>query len=286
VARGQAGVAVFLGELAGGEVAYPLELEAEEQDEGPGSADANGDGGVGEAALDELPPLFFVEEVRWPLAREDGDVQGAAEAAGGGPVQEVPGAVAPLGLFLCEPAVDVVLPEAGKDGPLPVDPGQELQGDQDPDAQLAAYRGGERPPRGPAASPAQQGPVQERTDEERVLGRLAGQMVSRSETRSRVVSWGFAADFIAWLAPSRNAAVARLPLGGTSPWWRRWHRRGRRAWPRPAGPAARRGRRSKSGARPACASRFGSSNTALVRAAACNNRTYEVSSPAGPVGAW
>ncbi len=56
-------------------------------------------------------------------------------------------------------------------------PGQELQGDQDPDAQLAACRGGKRPPCGPVASAAQQGPVQERADEERVLGRLAGQVV-------------------------------------------------------------------------------------------------------------
>src|SRR5690349_4722513 len=37
--------------------------------------------------------------------------------------------------------------------------------------------------------------------------------VSRSETRSRTVSWGFAAGSAAWLAPSRGAAVARLPLG-------------------------------------------------------------------------
>jgi hypothetical protein len=38
-------------------------------------------------------------------------------------------------------------------------------------------------------------------------------IVSRSETRSRTVSWGFAAGSVAWLAPSRGAAVARLPLG-------------------------------------------------------------------------
>jgi hypothetical protein len=56
-ARGQVGVAVFLGDLVGGEVAYPLELEAEEQDEGAGGADADGQGAVGEAALQELPPL-------------------------------------------------------------------------------------------------------------------------------------------------------------------------------------------------------------------------------------
>jgi hypothetical protein len=80
-------------------------------------------------------------------------------------------------LLLAGPAVDVVLAELGQRGSLLVDPGQEIQGDQDPDAQLAAYRGGERTPCGPAASPAQQGPVQERADEERVLGRLVGQVV-------------------------------------------------------------------------------------------------------------
>jgi hypothetical protein len=80
-------------------------------------------------------------------------------------------------LPFAEPAVDVVLAELGQGGSLLVDPGQELQGDQDPDAQLAAYRGGERALGGPAASPAQQGPMQERADEERVLGRLADKVV-------------------------------------------------------------------------------------------------------------
>jgi hypothetical protein len=37
--------------------------------------------------------------------------------------------------------------------------------------------------------------------------------VSRSETRSCGVSWGFAAGSVAWLGPSRGAVVARLPLG-------------------------------------------------------------------------
>jgi hypothetical protein len=36
--------------------------------------------------------------------------------------------------------------------------------------------------------------------------------VSRSETRSRAVSWGFAAGSMAWLGPSRGAVVARLPV--------------------------------------------------------------------------
>jgi hypothetical protein len=69
-------------------MAYALELEAEQQDEGTGSADPGGQGFVCEAALEELPPLVVVEEVRRFLAREDGDVQAAGEAAGGGPVQE------------------------------------------------------------------------------------------------------------------------------------------------------------------------------------------------------
>ena len=107
-------------------MAYALELEAEQQDEGTGSADPGGQGFVCEAALEELPPLVVVEEVRRFLAREDGDVQAAGEAAGGGPVQEVPDAVAPLGLLLCEPAVDIILPEAGQGGSLLVGPGQEL----------------------------------------------------------------------------------------------------------------------------------------------------------------
>ena len=38
-------------------------------------------------------------------------------------------------------------------------------------------------------------------------------VVSRSETRCRTVSCGFAALSGAWLGPSPDAAVARLPLG-------------------------------------------------------------------------
>jgi len=154
-------------------MAYALELEAEQQDEGTGSADPGGQGFVCEAALEELPPLVVVEEVRRFLAREDGDVQAAGEAAGGGPVQEVPDTVAPLGLFLSEPAIDIVLPELGQSGSLLIDPCQELKSDQDPDAQLPAYCGRERTSCGPGASAAQQGPVQERADKKRVLGRLA-----------------------------------------------------------------------------------------------------------------
>src|SRR5580693_10188861 len=51
--------------------------------------------------------------------------------------------------------------------------------------------------------------------------------LSRSETRSRGVSWGFAAGSVAWLAPSWGAAVAALPVGwvlvrpagGAGPLW-------------------------------------------------------------------
>ena len=41
---------------------HPLELEAEQQDEGAGRADADGQGAVGEAALEELPSPVIVEE--------------------------------------------------------------------------------------------------------------------------------------------------------------------------------------------------------------------------------
>ena len=46
--------------------------------------------------------------------------------------------------------------------------------------------------------------------------------LSRSETRFRAVSWGFAAESGAWLGPSRGAAVARLPLDEVpaGPTWR------------------------------------------------------------------
>src|SRR5690606_38089506 len=37
-------------------------------------------------------------------------------------------------------------------------------------------------------------------------------MLSRSETRFRVVTWGFAAGSAYWLGPSRGAAVADIPL--------------------------------------------------------------------------
>jgi hypothetical protein len=42
-------------------------------------------------------------------------------------------------------------------------------------------------------------------------------MLSRSETRFRVVSWGFTAGSAAWLGPSRGAAITRLPPGVSAP---------------------------------------------------------------------
>jgi len=49
-------------------MAYPLELQAEQQDEGACGADAHGHAAVGEAALEELPSLVVVK-VRefWPV---------------------------------------------------------------------------------------------------------------------------------------------------------------------------------------------------------------------------
>jgi len=50
--------------------------------------------------------------------------------------------VARLGLLFAERAVDIVLAELGQGGSLVVDPGQELQGDQDPDEQLRPAEAG------------------------------------------------------------------------------------------------------------------------------------------------
>jgi hypothetical protein len=121
-ARHQVGVAVLVGDLAGGEMAYPLELQAEQQDEGACGADAHGHAAVGEAALEELPSLVVVKEVSGLLARDRRDGEAPAEAAVGGPAEEVADPVAYLGLLLAEPAVDVVLAEPGQPGSLPVDP--------------------------------------------------------------------------------------------------------------------------------------------------------------------
>jgi predicted NBD/HSP70 family sugar kinase len=50
-------------------------------------------------------------------------------------------------------------------------------------------------------------------------------IVSRSKTRFRAVTWGFAAGSVPWLRPSRGAVIARLslaegpvrPAGGAGP---------------------------------------------------------------------
>src|SRR5690349_119263 len=47
--------------------------------------------------------------------------------------------------------------------------------------------------------------------------RFACLVASRSETRLRVVSWGFTAGSAAWLGPSRVAAITRLPPGVSAP---------------------------------------------------------------------
>src|ERR1700678_355043 len=65
------------------------------------------------------------------------------------------------------------------------------------------------------------------------------------ETRSRTVSWSFAAGPVAWLGASRGAAVAGLPLGevpirpagGADPVWPVQGRRAARAASRESGDA-------------------------------------------------
>lgn len=123
-AGGQVGAGVLFGELVGGEVADPLELEAEEQDECPCGADDDRQGVVGEALLQEVPSLVVVEEVGGFLAWDGSDGESAAESSVCGPLQEVADPVAALGLLLVEPAVEVVLAELGQSGFLLVDPGQ------------------------------------------------------------------------------------------------------------------------------------------------------------------
>ncbi|MET7335014.1 hypothetical protein [Nonomuraea sp. NPDC005650] len=56
-AGGQVGVAVLVDDLACGEMADPLDLEPEQRDKSPGGADADRQAVVGEAALEEPPPL-------------------------------------------------------------------------------------------------------------------------------------------------------------------------------------------------------------------------------------
>src|SRR5208282_3771529 len=124
------------------EMADALGLEGEQEDEGASSPGLDGDRLVGQATLQELPALFIVEQVCGFLARDGRDGELTAETTGRGPVQEVADAVAALGAFLVEPAVQVVLTELSERGSLRVDPGQKVQGDQDPATQLAACGGG------------------------------------------------------------------------------------------------------------------------------------------------
>jgi hypothetical protein len=73
-------------DLVGGEMACPLELEAEQQDESAGGTDADRHRAVGKAALEELPSLVVVEEVGELLAGDRWDGEAPAEAAVSGPL--------------------------------------------------------------------------------------------------------------------------------------------------------------------------------------------------------
>src|SRR5208282_6717388 len=159
------------------EMADALGLEGEQEDEGASSPGLDGDRLVGQATLQELPALFIVEQVCGFLARDGRDGELTAETTGRGPVQEVADAVAALGAFLVEPAVQVVLTELSERGSLRVDPGQKVQGDQDPATQLAACGGGVGVLARAGAGAAQQVPAQERADKAGVLGWLAVQVV-------------------------------------------------------------------------------------------------------------
>src|SRR5438128_4433730 len=128
----QVGVASFLCELVGGEMADALGLEGEEEGEGASGPGLDGDRLVGQATLQELPALVILEQVCRFLARDGRDGELTAETTGRCPVQEVADAVAALGAFLVEPAVQVVLAELPEFGSLGVDPAQKVQGDQDP----------------------------------------------------------------------------------------------------------------------------------------------------------
>jgi hypothetical protein len=112
----------------------------------------------------------------------EGNGEPAAEAAVGCPAEEVADSVAALGVLLVEPSVEVVLLEVVllevvQGGFLGVDPGQEVEGDQDSAAQITADGGGKSVFARPASGSAQQVPVQERADEVGVLDRLVGQVV-------------------------------------------------------------------------------------------------------------
>jgi hypothetical protein len=72
-ARRQVGVVSFLCELVCGEVPDPLGLEGEQEDECSGCPGLDGEGLVGQAALQELA-AFVVEWVGGFLARDGGTV--------------------------------------------------------------------------------------------------------------------------------------------------------------------------------------------------------------------
>ncbi len=155
----------------------PLSLEAEQQDEGTSCPDAGGQGVIGEAPLQQLPAVVVAEQVRRLLARDERDGELAGEPAASGPCQEVADAVAALGVLLVQPAVDVVLAQLLQPDFLLVEPGQQLQGNQDPAAQVTAGRGRVAARGRAAAGSPQQEPVQERADQVRVRGWLADQVV-------------------------------------------------------------------------------------------------------------
>jgi len=73
----------------------------------------------------------------------------------------------------------------------------------------------EIPPAGiwPATAPRRQPVILADGDIARLIKAARTLNLSRSETRSRAVSWAFAAGSVAWLRLSRGAVVARLPLG-------------------------------------------------------------------------
>jgi hypothetical protein len=60
-ARRQVGVVSLLGELVCGEVPDPLGLQGEQEDERSGCPGLDGEGLVGQAALQELPAFVVVE---------------------------------------------------------------------------------------------------------------------------------------------------------------------------------------------------------------------------------
>jgi hypothetical protein len=154
-----------------------LGLEGEQQDECAGCPGLDGQLLAGQAALQEMPALVVVEQIGGFLARDKRDGELTAEAASRGPVQEVADAVAALGIFPVEPSVEVVLAEVSQGDFLGIDPGQKVQGHQDPAAQVAAGGGGIGALACAIAGTAQQIPAEVRADEVGVLGRLVGQVV-------------------------------------------------------------------------------------------------------------